>query len=233
MGIQGLLPQVKKVTRPVSAADLRGLTCAVDGYGWLHKGVHGCAADLGMGKQNDSFVWYCLNRIDTLVSQGARVLMVFDGGPLPSKEGTELDRQASRDEARETAHRLMREGNATAAYGFFAKSVDVSPLMAAKVISAMRHRYGESRAEVDWIVAPYEADAQLAYLSIEGLCDAVISEDSDNLPYGVSRTVFKWDGRCGEQVLLKEVLGTDMGKPGLDLQGFTQDMLLYMCILCG
>jgi 5'-3' exonuclease len=33
-------------------------------------------------------------------------------------------------------------------------------------------------------VAPYEADAQLAYLCREGYVDAVIAEDSDTVPYG-------------------------------------------------
>jgi len=31
----------------------------------------------------------------------------------------------------------------------------------------------------DCIVAPYEADAQLAYLNISGIADFIISEDSD------------------------------------------------------
>ena len=37
------------------------------------------------------------------------------------------------------------------------------------------------------IVAPYEADAQLAYLVKEGLADFVITEDSDLLAFGASR----------------------------------------------
>lgn len=32
--------------------------------------------------------------------------------------------------------------------------------------------------KIDYIVAPYEADAQLAYLAINGLVDAVITEVS-------------------------------------------------------
>lgn len=36
---------------------------------------------------------------------------------------------------------------------------------------------------VEYIVAPNEADAQLAYLSRNGLVDAVITEDSDMIPY--------------------------------------------------
>lgn len=40
------------------------------------------------------------------------------------------------------------------------------------------------REGIECIVAPYEADAQLAYLALTGDVDAVITEDSDLLPYG-------------------------------------------------
>lgn len=40
---------------------------------------------------------------------------------------------------------------------------------------------------VDCIVAPYEADAQLAYLMKSGLAQAIISEDSDLLVYGCQK----------------------------------------------
>lgn len=35
-----------------------------------------------------------------------------------------------------------------------------------------------------FLVAPYEADAQMAYLALNGLVDAVLTEDSDLLCYG-------------------------------------------------
>ena len=46
------------------------------------------------------------------------------------------------------------------------------------------------RSRVELIVAPYEADAQLAYLSRSGLVDAVITEDSDCLPYGCKKVPY-------------------------------------------
>ncbi len=39
---------------------------------------------------------------------------------------------------------------------------------------------------IQYIVAPYEADAQLAFLSRNQLCDAVITEDSDLIVFGTS-----------------------------------------------
>ena len=52
--------------------------------------------------------------------------------------------------------------------------------MAAQLIAVLK----ELRPSVTCLVAPYEADAQLAYLSSHALVDVVISEDSDNIPYG-------------------------------------------------
>ena len=49
------------------------------------------------------------------------------------------------------------------------------------------------KLDVQCIVAPYEADAQLAYLSKEGLVDVVITEDSDLLVFGAKRVLYKMD----------------------------------------
>lgn len=40
---------------------------------------------------------------------------------------------------------------------------------------------------VDCIVAPYEADAQLAYLNKIGMVQAIITEDSDLLAFGCKK----------------------------------------------
>ena len=40
---------------------------------------------------------------------------------------------------------------------------------------------------VSYIVAPYEADAQMAYLALQGHVHAIITEDSDLLAYGCPR----------------------------------------------
>jgi exonuclease 1 len=42
---------------------------------------------------------------------------------------------------------------------------------------------------VDYIVAPYEADAQMTFLSVNKVVDAVITEDSDLIPFGCSREI--------------------------------------------
>jgi exonuclease-1 len=46
---------------------------------------------------------------------------------------------------------------------------------------------------VPYVVAPYEADAQLAYLERVGLVDGIITEDSDLLVFGCRKVLFKLD----------------------------------------
>jgi 5'-3' exonuclease len=45
--------------------------------------------------------------------------------------------------------------------------------------------------KIDFIVAPYEADAQLAYLDKIGFVDAVLTEDSDLVVFGCKKVIVK------------------------------------------
>ena len=47
--------------------------------------------------------------------------------------------------------------------------------------------------QIEYYVAPYEADAQLAYLYMSGIAQLVITEDSDLLAFGVKRVLFHLD----------------------------------------
>jgi exonuclease-1 len=55
-------------------------------------------------------------------------------------------------------------------------------------------------ANVDYIVAPYEADAQLAYLERRGTIQGIITEDSDLIVFGCKTVLYKMndEGRCIE-----------------------------------
>jgi exonuclease-1 len=70
------------------------------------------------------------------------------------------------------------------------RSVDITPEMALQVIKYLR------KEGVEFVVAPYEADAQLAALANlgkeNGGIAAVITEDSDLLAYGCSK-VRSWN----------------------------------------
>lgn len=72
-----------------------------------------------------------------------------------------------------------------AAYNYIQKCADVTPRMAARLIEELK-RFG-----IEYVVAPYEADAQMAWLSRMGLVAAVVTEDSDLLLFGCKRVLYK------------------------------------------
>lgn len=129
-----------------------------------------------------------------------------------------------RKNARQRAAELMREGKMDEARNFLRRCVDITHEMALKLIKACRD------INVDCIVAPYEADGQLAYLNLQSMADYVITEDSDLVLFGCKRILFKLDltGNC---------LLIDSSKLYLSMgcreDKYTFEKFRYMCILSG
>ncbi|XP_018011385.1 exonuclease 1 isoform X2 [Hyalella azteca] len=224
MGITGLLPFVKKASRPCFLHEFAGKVAAVDAYCWLHKGAFSCADKLGRGEDTDGYVVYVMKLVRLLVSHHIKPIMVFDGCNLPSKAGTEAERRESRAKNRALAKEMLREGRVREAREFFQRCVDVTSKMARAVMKACRE------LNVDCIVAPYEADAQLAYLANEGFADVVITEDSDLLVFGCEKVIFKMDSLGGGILVEQEKLHVALGLPP---DRFSLDLFRNMCILSG
>jgi exonuclease-1 len=204
---------------------LKGETVAVDSYVWLHRALFTCARELCEGRATDKYVSYFLRQLDVLQRAGITPLCVFDGGPLPSKRAEEEARAARRADSLAKAREHLRSGNGQAAQECFSRAVDVSPAMAARVISAL------CSAGVQFVVAPYEADAQCALLAASGLCSAVLTEDSDLLAHGCSRVLFKLDSARGtvEEICLDRLpLCRE-----LSFAGWSHAQFLQLCVLSG
>ena len=96
------------------------------------------------------------------------------------------------------------------------------------------------RLGVDFLVAPFEADAQLAFMYAKGQVSAVVSEDSDLLAFGCFRLVSKLD-TSGDFVDLRldwAFRGTQNsgGKPEGELgklEKWTPSLFTDLCILAG
>lgn len=144
MGIAGLLPLLKPVTRTNHVRSYRNKTVAIDGYAWLHKAVYGCCIELATGQESDKWISYCINLIDMLLSHEIIVHMVFDGANLPAKQITETARAANRDAALKKGLELLHSRNKDAR-SYLSRAIDITPRMAAKLIKQLR----ESRPEVD------------------------------------------------------------------------------------
>lgn len=219
----GLYKWLDSIKRVEHVKKYGGKVLGVDTYSWLHKGAFSCALELVQGTPTTRYVDYCVERIKMLQYHGIKPYLVFDGDYLPSKAGTEEGRENRREESRQKGLELLTT-NKSAAMDILQKAIDVTPLMARHVIEACK------KLSVDYVVAPYEADAQLYYLEKTGVIDGVISEDSDLLVFGVRLLVTKM-GRLGECV---EVNRDDFTRcKDILLAGWTDAEFRMMAILSG
>ncbi|KAJ7269647.1 PIN domain-like protein [Mycena rebaudengoi] len=202
MGISGLLPALKSISNQKHLSEFAGQTLAVDAYVWLHRGVFTCATELATGKDTHKYVDYAMHRVRLLRYHKIEPYIVFDGGPLPAKKGTEVDRQKKRAEHLARGKRPYSPGEA-------------HPGARSTTSSASMHLRAES---VPYVVAPYEADAQLAYLERIGL---------DLLVFGwtaVSSTAV-----CIDRADFASVAPAD----GISLGGWSDAQFRAMAILSG
>ncbi|XP_059761111.1 exonuclease 1 isoform X2 [Balaenoptera ricei] len=223
MGIQGLLQFIKEASEPVHMRKYKGQVVAVDTYCWLHKGAVACAEKLAKGEPTDKYVGFCMKFVNMLLSHGIKPILVFDGCTLPSKKEVEKSRRERRQANLLKGKQLLREGKVSEARECFTRSINITHAMAHNVIKAARSQ------GVDCLVAPYEADAQLAYLNKAGIVQAVITEDSDLLAFGCKKVILKMD-QFGNG------LEVDQARLGMCKQlgdVFTEEKFRYMCILSG
>ncbi|XP_077024579.1 exonuclease 1 [Tamandua tetradactyla] len=223
MGIQGLLQFIKEASEPIHVRKYKGQVVAVDTYCWLHKGAIACAEKLARGEPTDRYVGFCMKFLNMLLSHGIKPILVFDGCTLPSKKEVEKSRRERRQANLLKGKQLLREGKVSEARECFTRSINITHAMAHKVIKAARSQ------GVDCLVAPYEADAQLAYLNKAGIVQAIITEDSDLLAFGCKKVILKMD-QFGNG------LEIDQARLGMCRQlgdVFTEEKFRYMCILSG
>ncbi|CAH8448466.1 unnamed protein product [Schistosoma mattheei] len=225
MGIKGLLPFLKNASVPINLADFSGYVAAVDVYCWIHRSSYACASDLALGIPTDQYVRYVVKYINLMKSCNVKPILVFDGSDLPSKAETDSKRRETKELNRKKAAEYLMKGDKAAAQECFERSVFVTSEMAYEVLRAARNM------GVDCVIAPYEADAQLAYLNRTGYADFVITEDSDLLLFGCRQVVFKLD-LSGSGVLVAAASGL-CECCGIPASQFTESKFRFMGIMAG
>ena len=124
----------------------------------------------------------------------------------------------------EEGKQLVAEGKRQEALQMFTQSLSVTKEMIRQFILLL------IRLKVPYIIAPYEADAEIAFLSRTGIVDAVISEDSDTLCYRCPCAIFKLNdnGSC-KTVNLSELFSN----PAMRMTSWNCDLFELMCVLSG
>uniref|UniRef100_A0A7S3PVU5 XPG-I domain-containing protein n=2 Tax=Chaetoceros debilis TaxID=122233 RepID=A0A7S3PVU5_9STRA len=203
------------------------------------------------------------------------LIVVLDGGSPPIKKATVDSRKQLRANAAQQRDELVSHHNTRAsgksagknkndAHGGIGNTLDArSHLSNHQKISAAKRAGATSRIiysalvdsifhilrekQIAFLVAPYEADGQLAIMNNQSLIDYVISEDSDLIPYGCNACLYKlktfmtigdesdeaYQNCRGTAILLRKQDLTAVTSTSFNLYGFTDVMITCMCIASG
>ena len=222
MGIKGLWKEVQPVCTPSHISQFKGQKVAIDGYCWLHRAAIASVIPLCTGEPCDRFLHYFMQRVESMIRFGVTPVVIFDGQSMPMKGGTDAARKERRAAARQEGLALLAAGRKEEASSVLEKSIEITSEIAYAIISLMKRR------NIECIVAPYEADAQLAFLCREGHVQAVFSEDSDLIVYNCATLIAKLDahGNC-------DVLRTRDLKQLPAIGVLNYDLFVKVCIISG
>ena len=84
-----------------------------------------------------------MHRVRLLRHHGIAPYLVFDGGPLPAKKGTEAERALRRAEALARGDALAAQGRHAQAREHYVKCVDVTPQTAYQFIKVSACQLGD------------------------------------------------------------------------------------------
>ncbi len=173
-------------------------TVAIDASSWLYKASYATAERLveaiEEGRRDSDceriLCRYMLRRCEELLAHASirRIYLVFDGKRCPMKAVTNLERDKKRRANLEEARRLKRLGMKAESEDKYKTCLKVVPWMADSVAKAVHQKWGKNNKaqftsfatepRVKCMFSPYEADAQLAKLCVDGVVDAVVTEVS-------------------------------------------------------
>ena len=201
MGILNLLKELSPATRDAHLSQFAGQTLGVDAMCWLHRAAFSCPLDLARSEMDPStphplayLRW--IQRMLTMCSAlQVKLIVVFDGAALPAKRGTNEARDTLRAQHRARADALYAAGQREAAAEAYGRCISVTPAMRRNTQHLLRSQ------GVPFLVAPFEADAQLGFLYRSGAITAAITSDSDLLAFGCERLLLKLDREGNARLL--------------------------------
>ncbi|EJD41011.1 PIN domain-like protein [Auricularia subglabra TFB-10046 SS5] len=192
MGVTGLFEFLNAKRSHSHIETLAGTRLSIDRYVVLHRGALTCACEMASGDPTTAYLHEVKRLLLMLRHYDIEPYFVFDGQVLPAKANVTRRRTAVRKEALLCAVTLEMKGDKRTSAVAYKASVDVTTQMVTQTIKILR------AAGILYLVAPYEPDPQLVFLDRVGLVDAVYSENSDLVVFGVQKVVCKLqdNGAC-------------------------------------
>jgi exonuclease-1 len=207
MGISNLLQNLKFCAERLNVSQFHGQVLCVDVSSWIMKGAYCCAEELNEPNGEDTaasrYCHFVTDWCDKLLRYAGveKIVLVFDGQRCPLKADTNAERRRKAAEALAEARRLKAAGKGKEAQRMFQQCCKNTPRMQTHVKRAVRRRFAESQVQL--VQSPFEADSQMVRLCADGVCDAIVSEDSDILVYAATSNhcvpvIYKLDKQGGD-----------------------------------
>ena len=225
MGIRNLLEYIKPLFKKRNISDFEGKRLGIDGHVWLHKSIYGNNLKMAFDENEDSYLIYLKSKVEKLLNMNIIPIFVFDGDSLPLKKKTEESREKSREAKIIKAYEYLSKGDTLKAKLEYIRAIDITSKMVYEFTLIL------DKLNVNYYVAPYEADAQLAWMISHDLVDVVCTEDSDLIAYGCKRLIYKLDlnkWSC-QYLIYKDIIKNELSS----FKGWDRDMFLNFCILSG
>ena len=225
MGISNLLKILESIQTSRHLSYYKGKKVAVDGYCWLHKSIYLISEQIFHNPHSKRYIKYLNKRVEQLLRFNIIPIIVFDGDKLQMKKIEEEERQKRRNEVTMESLKLIRKGMEKEAQSKRLEGIDINPQMAYEFIKLLKQK------GIEYYVAPYEADIQLAYLDKINYVDCIITEDSDLLALGCKKVLYKLDldTNIGFEIEIKNLKKCSK----YDFSNFDSDKFLTFCILSG
>jgi 5'-3' exonuclease len=176
----------------ISLSSLAGQVIAVDISCWLYLCLCiSSAVWAGAGGDFSSTVSLVMERVEALARAGITPLLVFDGQPLPGKEGEAAERATARDASKQALlDHLAADGTYADENGrrLGRAMARRTPELTTQLMRKLR-RHG-----YNFLVAAYEADMQVVYLERVGIVDAGLTGDGDLQMLGLHTVLYDAPG---------------------------------------
>ncbi|KYO01388.1 putative exonuclease I [Plasmodium gaboni] len=202
MGISNLLQFLKPIIKNSHISKYENEVVGVDIMCWIHRGLISCAYDIATDQYNDSYLSFIEKMLVPIFNHNIKVVFVFDGEELPEKKKENMIRKNRREKAKMELKEIISKVKNPRTNEMVLKKCIQAISVSKEIIDSVKDFC--KKKNIDYIISPYEADAQLSYLCRMGFISCAISEDSDLLVYGCPRVLYKLKntGECNEISLM-------------------------------
>lgn len=190
--------------RPCEAESFADTIVAIDGNIQLYQFLTAMRnkGDL-IRNHNDEPISHLLgifNRTTNLLEHGVKPVFVFDGGYPDLKAGEVQARREQKQNAQQKFEEARKREDVAAMERWGQQSTRITSQIQSETERVL------DLLNVPYIVAPSEADPQVAKMVSDGPADYAATEDFDTIVHGADAIVRSFNGSGGEVVSLNELL---------------------------